>query len=62
MSMNLAILDGPDFPIQTPTNLTYEALSLGDKTEGDAMAKDALWSTRFLGVREGKKMIFGERN
>lgn len=41
MSMNLAIVDGPDFPIQTPTTVTYEAMAIGDKTEGDAMAKDA---------------------
>ena len=41
MSMNLAVLDGPDFPIQTPTNVTYAALALGDKTHGDAMVKDA---------------------
>lgn len=41
MSMNLAIVDGPDFPIQMPTTVTYEAMAIGDKTEGDAMAKDA---------------------
>ena len=48
MSMNLAIVDGPDFPIQTPTNLTYEALALGDKTDGDAMARDAVVLQRAL--------------
>jgi hypothetical protein len=41
MSMNLAILDGPDFPIQTPTRVTREAMALGDNVKGDAMAKDA---------------------
>lgn len=41
MSMNLAILDGPDFPIQTPTSVTYEAMAFGDITFGGVMAQDA---------------------
>lgn len=42
--MSLAIVEGPDFPVQTPTIITYEALALGDEAEGDARAKqNVLW-------------------